>query len=153
MNYAKAASAYFDRDASPDEILAIHKNLVENWSSGEVTKPDLLGRRDRPERGGLLCQRIFGPVDNWRCACGAVEGRDNDGTTCERCGVLCTSSHVRNERLGHFATISLLHPALVDLVAAVLELTSKEVLALVNLEAYLGDDKQVVSWPLIDPPI
>ncbi|MBT3221729.1 MAG: hypothetical protein HN348_21840 [Proteobacteria bacterium] len=147
MDRVEQARAYFDRNASEEEILVIHKNLVDSWSNGEVTNPELLSRTGRPERGGLLCQKIFGPIEDWCCACGALQGVDNEGLTCERCGVTCVTSAVRNTRLGHFSTTSLLHPSLVEAVAQVLGLTAKEVLALANLEAYLDEEGQVVFWP------
>ena len=80
--------------ASPEEI--------EEWSHGEVTKPETINyRRLRPERDGLFCEAIFGPQRDWQCACGKYKHIRFRGVTCERCGVEVTRSSVRRERMGH----------------------------------------------------
>ena len=80
--------------ASPEDILS--------WSHGEVTKPETINyRTQKPEMGGLFCQRIFGPVKNWECACGKYKRIRYRGIVCERCGVEVTRSIVRRERMGH----------------------------------------------------
>ncbi len=80
--------------ASPEEILS--------WSQGEVTKPETINyRTQKPEPDGLFCQKIFGPVKNWECACGKYKRIRYKGITCERCGVEVTRSIVRRERMGH----------------------------------------------------
>ncbi|MCH7758881.1 DNA-directed RNA polymerase subunit beta' [Patescibacteria group bacterium] len=82
------------RLASPQEI--------ESWSHGEVLKPETINYRSRkPERDGLFCQKIFGPVKDWQCACGKYKKLRYRGITCDRCGVEVTRSLVRRERLGH----------------------------------------------------
>jgi len=82
------------RLASPEEIL--------EWSYGEVKKPDTINyRTQRPERDGLFCERIFGPVRDYECSCGKYKGLKYKGTICERCKVEVTSSRVRRERMGH----------------------------------------------------
>src|SRR3712207_1737475 len=80
--------------ASPDEI--------RNWSYGEVKKPETINYRTfKPERDGLFCERIFGPVKDWECACGRYKKIKYKGIVCERCGVEVTRSKVRRERMGH----------------------------------------------------
>ncbi|MBU4369987.1 DNA-directed RNA polymerase subunit beta' [Patescibacteria group bacterium] len=82
------------RLASPEEIL--------KWSHGEVTKPETINYRSRkPERDGLFCQKIFGPVKDWQCACGKYKKLRYRGIVCDRCGVEITRSLVRRERMGH----------------------------------------------------
>jgi len=82
------------RLASPEEI--------RNWSHGEVTKPETINYRSRkPERDGLFCQKIFGPVKDWQCACGKYKKLRYRGIVCDRCGVEVTRSLVRRERMGH----------------------------------------------------
>ena len=82
------------RLASPEEIL--------QWSHGEVTKPETINYRSRkPERDGLFCQKIFGPVKDWQCACGKYKKLRYRGIKCDRCGVEVTRSLVRRERMGH----------------------------------------------------
>ena len=80
--------------ASPDEI--------RNWSYGEVKKPETINYRTfKPERDGLFCERIFGPVKDWECHCGRYKKVKFKGIICDRCGVEVTRSKVRRERMGH----------------------------------------------------
>ncbi|MEW6752200.1 MAG: DNA-directed RNA polymerase subunit beta' [Candidatus Latescibacterota bacterium] len=80
--------------ASPETIRA--------WSHGEVTKPETINYRSfKPERDGLFCERIFGPVKDWNCHCGKYKGIRYRGVVCDRCGVEVTQAKVRRERLGH----------------------------------------------------
>jgi DNA-directed RNA polymerase subunit beta' len=82
------------RLASPD--------TVRNWSYGEVTKPETINYRSfKPERDGLFCEKIFGPVRNWECNCGKYKRIRYRGVVCDRCGVEVTHSKVRRERMGH----------------------------------------------------
>ena len=82
--------------ASPDRILY--------WSHGEVEKPETINYRTfKPERKGLFCEKIFGPVKDWECACGKYRRIRYRGIICERCGVEVTHSKVRRERMGHIA--------------------------------------------------
>ncbi len=80
--------------ASPD--------VVRSWSYGEVTKPETINYRSfKPEKDGLFCERIFGPVKNWECSCGKYKRIRYRGVVCDRCGVEVTHSKVRRERMGH----------------------------------------------------
>jgi len=80
--------------ASPDDI--------RSWSHGEVKKPETINYRTfKPERDGLFCQRIFGPVKDWECDCGRYKKVKYAGIVCERCGVEVTRSKVRRERMAH----------------------------------------------------
>ena len=82
--------------ASPEEIL-------EN-SHGEVTKHETVSYRTyKPERDGLYCERIFGPVKDYECHCGKYKGSKFKGITCDRCGVEVTQKIVRRERMGHIS--------------------------------------------------
>jgi len=79
--------------ASPEEIL--------KWSRGEVKKPETINYRTfKPEKDGLFCERIFGPVKDWECGCGKYKKVKHRGITCDRCGVEITESKVRRERMG-----------------------------------------------------
>jgi len=83
--------------ASPDTI-------INEWSHGEVTKPDTLNYRTlKPEKDGLFCERIFGPERDYECACGKYKKKRFQNTTCDRCNVLVTTSRVRRTRMGHIA--------------------------------------------------
>jgi DNA-directed RNA polymerase subunit beta' len=76
--------------------------VIRSWSFGEVTKPETINYRSfKPEKDGLFCERIFGPVKDWECACGKYKRIRYRGVICDRCGVEVTHSRVRRERLGH----------------------------------------------------
>ena len=80
--------------ASPDKI--------RFWSYGEIEKPETINYRTfKPERKGLFCEKIFGPVRDWECSCGKYRRVRYRGIVCERCGVEVTHSKVRRERMGH----------------------------------------------------
>ena len=82
--------------ASPEKIL--------DWSFGEVKKPETINYRTlKPEKDGLFCERIFGPVKDWECHCGKYKKIRYKGVVCDRCGVEVTKSSVRRERMGHIA--------------------------------------------------
>ena len=85
--------------ASPEKI--------RSWSHGEVTKPETINYRTfKPERDGLFCARIFGPVSDWECLCGKYKRMKHRGVICDKCGVEVTQSKVRRERLGHIELAS-----------------------------------------------
>ncbi len=80
--------------ASPEKILS--------WSFGEVTKPETINYRTfKPERDGLFCAKIFGPITDWECLCGKYKRMKHRGVICDKCGVEVTQAKVRRERLGH----------------------------------------------------
>ncbi|MDD4558509.1 MAG: DNA-directed RNA polymerase subunit beta' [bacterium] len=80
--------------ASPDQVKA--------WSHGEVKKPETINYRTlKPERDGLFCERIFGPIKDWECHCGKYKRIRFKGVVCDRCGVEVTKAKVRRERMGH----------------------------------------------------
>ena len=75
---------------------------IRGWSSGEVKNPETINYRTyKPERGGLFCERIFGPTRDWECSCGKYKRIKHKGVICDRCGVEVTVSRVRRERMGH----------------------------------------------------
>ena len=75
---------------------------IRGWSHGEVTKPETINYRTfRPERDGLFCERIFGPVKDWQCGCGRYKMIRYRGVICDKCGVEVTRSTVRRERMAH----------------------------------------------------
>src|SRR5256886_1782210 len=80
--------------ASPDSI--------RSWSKGEVKNPETINYRTfKPEKDGLFCEKIFGPVKDWECSCGKYKRIRYRGVVCERCLVEVTQAKVRLERLGH----------------------------------------------------
>jgi DNA-directed RNA polymerase subunit beta' len=89
------------RDAKERERLELQGQRTW-WSWGEVTKPETINYRSfKPEKDGLFCERIFGPVKDWECHCGKYKRIRYRGVICDRCGVEVTLSKVRRERMGH----------------------------------------------------
>ncbi len=92
-------SAFQLRLASPEKILS--------WSCGEVKKPETINYRTlKPERDGLFCAKIFGPVKDYECLCGKYKKMRYKGVVCEKCGVEVTSAKVRRHRMGHIDLVS-----------------------------------------------
>jgi len=80
---------------------------VRGWSYGEVTKPETINYRTlKPEKDGLFCERIFGPIKDWECYCGKYKGVRFKGIVCDKCGVEVAHSKVRRERMGHIELAS-----------------------------------------------
>ncbi len=101
-------TTFLEKDRrKPTDIEAMRIQLaspevIRSWSFGEVTKPETINYRSfKPEKSGLFCERIFGPVKDWECACGKYKRIRYRGVICDRCGVEVTHSRVRRERLGH----------------------------------------------------
>jgi DNA-directed RNA polymerase subunit beta' len=87
------------RVASPEKI--------RSWSYGEVKKPETINYRSfKPERDGLFCAKIFGPIKDWECNCGKYKRMKHRGIVCDKCGVEVIQSKVRRERMGHFEVAS-----------------------------------------------
>ena len=85
--------------ASPD--------LMRSWSYGEVRKPETINYRTfKPERDGLFCAKIFGPIKDYECLCGKYKRLKHRGVICEKCGVEVTLSKVRRDRMGHIELAS-----------------------------------------------
>ncbi len=85
--------------ASPD--------MIRSWSFGEVKKPETINYRTfKPERDGLFCAKIFGPVKDYECLCGKYKRMKHRGIICEKCGVEVTKAAVRRERMGHIELAS-----------------------------------------------
>ncbi|MDF1752211.1 MAG: DNA-directed RNA polymerase subunit beta' [Verrucomicrobiales bacterium] len=83
-------------------ITVASPEIIREWSRGEVKNPETINYRTfKPEKGGLFCERIFGPTKDWECACGKYKRIKHKGTVCDRCGVEVTLSRVRRERMGH----------------------------------------------------
>lgn len=134
--------------ASPEEI--------RSWSYGEVKEPETINYRTlKPEKDGLFCERIFGPVKDYECACGKYKKKKNKGIICDRCGVEVTESRVRRERMGH---IELVTPVahiwffknLPNRMALLLDLKSKEVESVIYYDKYYvvdpGDIPELVEY-------
>src|SRR6202453_4594504 len=124
--------------ASPDKI--------RSWSFGEVKKPETINYRTfKPERDGLFCAKIFGPIKDYECLCGKYKRMKYRGVICEKCGVEVTQTKVRRERLGH---IELATPvahiwflrSLPSRIGNLLDMTLKDVEKVLYCEAYVVVD-------------
>ena len=121
--------------ASPDKI--------REWSNGEVKKPETLNYRTlKPEKDGLFCAKIFGPVKDYECLCGKYKKKKYEGTICDRCGVEVTRSDVRRERFGHIELASpVAHiwylKSTPSKIGNLLALTSRDIERVIYFESYL----------------
>ena len=98
-----------DRPAElrPDPISIASPERIRSWSYGEIKKPETINYRTfKPERDGLFCARIFGPIKDYECLCGKYKRMKYRGIICEKCGVEVTLSKVRRERMGHIELAS-----------------------------------------------
>ena len=97
----------FDKPQAVKDFNAIKISIaspekIRSWSYGEVTKPETINYRTfKPERDGLFCAKIFGPITDWECLCGKYKRMKHRGVICDKCGVEVTRSRVRRERMGH----------------------------------------------------
>lgn len=121
--------------ASPDDIL--------NRSRGEVTKPETINYRSfRPEKDGLFCEKTFGPIRDWECACGKYKRIRYKGIVCDRCGVEVTQKSVRRERMGHIMlAVPVVHiwflRSLPSKISGVLGMPTKDIERIVYYESYV----------------
>lgn len=124
--------------ASPDTI--------RSWSRGEVKNPETINYRTfKPEPGGLFCQRIFGPVRDYECACGKYKRIKYKGVVCDRCGVEVTVSRVRRERMGHIElAVPVSHiwflKSMPSRLGLILDMTSRSLERVVYYENYMVTD-------------
>ncbi len=132
--------------ASPEKII--------DWSHGEVKKPETINYRTfKPERDGLFCAKIFGPVKDFECNCGKYKRMKHRGVVCEKCGVEVIQSKVRRERLGH---IKLAAPvahiwflkSLPSKIGAVLDMTLKQLEKILYFEQYAVVSSETEAMPV-----
>lgn len=140
-NQDKSAKNQMDFSAVRISIASPEK--IKDWSYGEVKKPETINYRTfKPERDGLFCAKIFGPVKDYECNCGKYKRMKHRGMVCEKCGVEVIKSKVRRERLGH---IDLASPvahiwflkSLPSRIGNILDLTLKEVERVLYFESYI----------------
>lgn len=121
--------------ASPDKI--------RSWSFGEVKKPETINYRTfKPERDGLFCAKIFGPIKDYECLCGKYKRLKHRGVICEKCGVEVTLAKVRRERMGHIELASpVAHiwflKSLPSRLGMVLDMTLRDIERVLYFEAYV----------------
>ncbi len=139
--------SFFEKPKDPVNFSAVKISLaspekIRSWSHGEVKKPETINYRTfKPERDGLFCAKIFGPVKDYECNCGKYKRMKHRGTICEKCGVEVIQSKVRRERMGH---IELATPvahiwflkSLPSRIGTLLDLTLKEVERVLYFESF-----------------
>jgi len=142
---------FFDKPKDPLCFTAVKISLaspekIRSWSYGEVKKPETINYRTfKPERDGLFCAKIFGPVKDYECNCGKYKRMKHRGVVCEKCGVEVIQSKVRRERLGH---IELATPvahiwflrSLPSRIGAILDMSLKNLERVLYCEAYVVID-------------
>ena len=143
--------SFFEKPKDPLSFSAMRISLaspekIREWSNGEVKKPETINYRTfKPERDGLFCAKIFGPVKDYECICGKYKRMKHRGIVCEKCGVEVIQSKVRRERLGH---ISLATPvahiwflkSLPSRIGNILDITLKDLEKVLYCEAYVVTD-------------
>lgn len=141
----------FEKPKNPVKFNALKISLasaekIRSWSYGEVTKPETINYRTlKPERDGLFCAKIFGPVKDYECICGKYKRLRHRGVVCEKCGVEVIQSKVRRERLGH---IELACPvahiwflkSLPSRIGAVLDISLRDLEKVLYFESYICTD-------------
>ncbi len=131
------------RNFSKITISLASSDMILQRSRGEVTKPETINYRSfRPEKDGLFCEKIFGPVRDWECHCGKYKRIRYRGIICDRCGVEVTQKSVRRERMGHIAlAVPIVHiwyfRSLPSKIGNVLGLTTKDLEKIIYYESYV----------------
>ncbi len=141
----------FEKPKNPSDYSTIKISIaspekIRSWSNGEIKKPETINYRTfKPERNGLFCAKIFGPVKDYECTCGKYKRLKHRGITCEKCGVEVISSKVRRERMGHIelaspvAHIWLLR-SIPSRIGMLLDMTLKDLERVLYFEAYIVMD-------------
>ena len=135
-----------DEDFDSIKIGLASPEKIRSWSYGEVKKPETINYRTfKPERDGLFCAKIFGPIKDYECLCGKYKRLKHRGVICEKCGVEVTLAKVRRERMGH---IELASPtahiwflkSLPSRLGLVLDMTLRDIERVLYFEAYVVTD-------------
>ncbi|MEI6336956.1 MAG: DNA-directed RNA polymerase subunit beta' [Verrucomicrobiota bacterium] len=119
---------------------------VRSWSKGEIKNPETINYRTfKPEKGGLFCERIFGPTRDWECSCGKYKRIKHKGVVCDRCGVEVTLSRVRRERMGHIdLAVPVSHiwfyKCMPSRIGLMLDMTSRQLERVIYYEDYIVID-------------
>src|SRR5574342_894081 len=119
---------------------------IRSWSFGEIKKPETINYRTfKPERDGLFCARIFGPIKDYECLCGKYKRMKYKGIICEKCSVEVTLSRVRRERMGHIELASpVAHiwflKSLPSRIGLMLDMTLREIERILYFEAFVVVD-------------
>jgi DNA-directed RNA polymerase subunit beta' len=142
----KKPKATIARDFDVVRLSLASPEKIREWSWGEVTKPETINYRTfKPEKDGLFCARIFGPVNDWECLCGKYKRMKHRGVICEKCGVEVTLSKVRRERMGHIELASPVShvwffKGLPSRIGHLLEISLRDLERILYFEAYVVID-------------
>ncbi|MFZ5980925.1 MAG: DNA-directed RNA polymerase subunit beta' [Candidatus Zixiibacteriota bacterium] len=148
----KGPGAKKPSDFAAIQIQIASPEIILSWSYGEVTKPETINYRSfKPERDGLFCERIFGPVKDWECNCGKYKRIRFRGIVCDRCGVEVTLSKVRRERMGHIElAVPVSHiwyfKSLPSRIGHMLDLSVRELEKILYYEVYIMVDPGNTSY-------
>src|ERR1700759_4305189 len=121
-------------------------DTMRSWSKGEVKNPETINYRTfKPEKGGLFCERIFGPTRDWECSCGKYKRIKHKGVICDRCGVEVTLARVRRERMGHIelavpVTHIWFYKCMPSRIGLMLDMSSRQLERVIYYEDYLVTD-------------
>ena len=133
------------------QITLASPDVIKSWSHGEVKKPETINYRTfKPERDGLFCAKIFGPVKDFECLCGKYKRRKFQGVICEKCGVEVTTAKVRRDRMGH---IDLASPvahiwflkSLPSRIGLLLDMTLRDIERVLYFESYIVTEPGLTS--------
>jgi DNA-directed RNA polymerase subunit beta' len=152
---------FFEKPKDPLGFNAIRIQLaspekIRDWSYGEVKKPETINYRTfKPERDGLFCAKIFGPIKDYECLCGKYKRMKHRGVVCEKCGVEVIQAKVRRERLGHILLATpVAHiwflKSLPSRIGALLDMTQKDLEKVLYCEAYIVVDAGVTPFKVGD---
>nr|MDQ3622484.1 DNA-directed RNA polymerase subunit beta' [Verrucomicrobiota bacterium] len=127
-------------------ITVASPETIRSWSHGEVKNPETINYRTfKPEKGGLFCERIFGPTRDWECSCGKYKRIKHKGVICDRCGVEVTLARVRRERMGHIelavpVTHIWFYKCMPSRIGLMLDMSSRQLERVIYYEDYLVSD-------------
>ncbi|MCG3115607.1 MAG: DNA-directed RNA polymerase subunit beta' [Candidatus Manganitrophus sp. SA1] len=151
ISKVEAINSLFEKSKDPISFDAIRIRIaspekIRSWSYGEVKKPETINYRSfKPERDGLFCARIFGPIKDWECNCGKYKRMKHRGIVCDKCGVEVIQSKVRRERMGHIELASpVAHiwflKGVPSRIGALLDMTLKQLERVLYFENYIVID-------------
>jgi DNA-directed RNA polymerase subunit beta' len=154
-------STTLNRESNVREVLGLERSVgfdqvgitvaapdnIRSWSKGEVKNPETINYRTfKPEKGGLFCERIYGPTKDWECACGKYKRIKYKGVICDRCGVEVTLARVRRERMGHIelavpVTHIWFYKCMPSRIGLMMDMTARELERVIYYEDYLVIDQ------------
>ncbi len=151
LDIMQSPTASGNREFDSIQITLASPDVVKSWSHGEVKKPETINYRTfKPERDGLFCAKIFGPVKDFECLCGKYKRRKFQGVICEKCGVEVTTAKVRRDRMGH---IDLASPvahiwflkSLPSRIGLLLDMTLRDIERVLYFESYIVTEPGLTS--------